>query len=350
MCLNWHSTLLDEETHQHGPTPPSVPSRRRRRLSLSPVERIEVTSGRSLPSPLVRPTRRSWTRARRLVFVGFVMPAVIVLGLVTVLPLLYLVVTSFTPLDLTNPASRRWTGLTNYRQLAADGRFWNSVWVQAQLSAWSVSLQMSIGFAIALLLNGRMRFLELVRAAFIVPMVLPPVVVALIWKILFTPDISILDWALGLLGLPQPAWLADPKLALWAVIVADVWEWFPFVMLMLLAALQMLPSEPLEAARLDGASRWQVFRHVTVPLLKPAIVVATLFRLIDSVKAFPLIFIMTGGGPGTATEVTNFYAYLQGFSYTYVGYSSAIIVVMLLVTLGMSLGVLRAAGREHDVE
>jgi len=176
------------------------------------------------------------------------------------------------------------------------------------------------------------------------------VVVALIWKILFTPDISILDWTLGLLHLPQPAWLADPRLALWAVIIADVWEWFPFVMLMLLAALQMLPEEPLEAARLDGASKWQAFRYVTLPLLKPAIVVAALFRVIDSVKAFPLIFIMTGGGPGTATEVTNYYAYLEGFSYTYVGYSSAIIVVMLLATFLMSMALLRVSNREVDVE
>ena len=350
MCHNGHATLTGEEAYQFDPTLSSVRSRLRRRLSPRPVERIEATRDRALRWPVAPSTRRSWTRARRLVFVGFVAPAVVVLVLVTVLPLLYLVVTSFMPLDLTNPSSRRWAGLTNYRQLAADGRFWNSVWVQAQLSFWTVSLQMVIGFAIALLLNGRMRFLELVRAIFIVPMVLPPVVVALIWKILFTPDISILDWSLGLLGLPQPAWLADPNLALWAVIIADVWEWFPFVMLMLLAALQMLPSEPLEAAQLDGASRWQAFRYVAVPLLKPALVVATLFRLIDSVKAFPHIFIMTGGGPGTATEVTNFYAYLQGFSYTYVGYSSAIIVVMLLATFGMSLGVLRAAGREHDLE
>jgi multiple sugar transport system permease protein len=134
------------------------------------------------------------------------------------------------------------------------------------------------------------------------------------------------------------------------VIIADVWEWFPFVMLMLLAALQMLPEEPLEAARLDGASAWQAFRYVTLPLLRPAIVVATLFRLIDSVKAFPHIFIMTGGGPGTATEVTNYYAYLEGFSYTYVGYSSAIIVVMLVATLGMSLAVLRLSSREVEVE
>jgi multiple sugar transport system permease protein len=317
---------------------------------VAPVARIETTTDRLLHWPITRPARVSWNRTRRMMFVAFLVPAVTVLFLVTVLPLLYLLVTSFTPLDMTNPGSLRWTGLTNYRQLAADGRFWNSVWVQAQLSFWTVTLQMGIGFAIALLLNGRMRFLELVRSTFIVPMVLPPVVVALIWKILFTPDVSILDWMLDLVGLPQPAWLADPRLALWAVIVADVWEWFPFVMLMLLSALQMLPSEPLEAARLDGASRWQVFRCITVPLLKPAIVVAVLFRLIDSVKAFPHIFIMTGGGPGTATEVTNFYAYLQGFSYSYIGYSSAIIVVMLLATLLMSLGVLAVAGREFDVE
>jgi multiple sugar transport system permease protein len=317
---------------------------------VAPVARIDTTTDRVLHWPITRPARASWSRTRRVVFVAFLVPAVSVLFLVTVLPLLYLVITSFTPLDMTNPGSLRWAGLTNYRQLAADGRFWNSVWVQTQLSFWTVTLQMGIGFAIALLLNSRMRFLELVRSTFIIPMVLPPVVVALIWKILFTPDISILDWALGLVGLPQPAWLADPRLALWAVIVADVWEWFPFVMLMLLSALQMLPSEPLEAARLDGASRWQVLRCITVPLLKPAIVVAVLFRLIDSVKAFPHIFIMTGGGPGTATEVTNFYAYLQGFSYTYIGYSSAIIVVMLLVTLLMSLGVLAVAGREFDVE
>lgn len=313
-------------------------------------ERTDVATEGAVSWPLPRVRRASWSRTRHRVFVAFLAPSMVVLVLVTLLPLVYLVVTSFTPLDMTNPASMRWAGLTNYRQLASDGRFWNSVWVQARLSFWTVSLQLVIGFGVALLLNGRMKFLELVRATFIVPMVLPPVVVALIWKILFTPDISILDWLLGVLGLPQPAWLADPTLALWAVIIADVWEWFPFVMLMLLAALQMLPSEPLEAARLDGASRWQVLRHVTVPLLRPTILVAVLFRLIDSVKAFPHIYIMTGGGPGVATEVTNFYAYLQGFSYTYIGYSSAIIVVMLGATLLMSLAVLRAVSWEAEVE
>jgi multiple sugar transport system permease protein len=181
-------------------------------------------------------------------------------------------------------------------------------------------------------------------------MVLPPVVVALTWKILFTPDVSVVNWLLSLVGIAGPAWLVDPTLALWALVIADVWQWTPFVVLMLLAALQMLPEEPLEAARIDGASGWQIFLYIILPLLKPVLLVAGLFRLIDSVKAFPNIFIMTGGGPGVATEATNYYAYLQGFSYTFLGYSSAITVVMLIATFALSCTVIRLVGRTVDVE
>jgi len=184
----------------------------------------------------------------------------------------------------------------------------------------------------------------------VIPMVLPPIVVAIIWKVLFTPDISVLNWLLGLGGLPQPAWLSDPRLALPAIIVADVWEWFPFTLLMLLAALQMMPDEPLEAARIDGAGSWQVFRHIVLPLLRPAIVVTALFRLIESVKAFPLIFVMTGGGPGTVTEPTNYYAYLQGFNYSLVGFSAAISVVVLAAVFIVSALIIRLVGAGVDVE
>ncbi|MCC6174872.1 MAG: sugar ABC transporter permease [Chloroflexi bacterium] len=269
---------------------------------------------------------------------------------VTLLPALYLFGTSVTPYDLTKPQSLTFSGLSNYQQLLRDDRFWNSLWVQVRLSFWTVTLQMLIGLGLALLLNSRMRAIEAVRTAFIVPMVLPPVAVALVWKILFTPDVSIVNWLLGLVGLPQPAWLVDPSLAIWALIIADVWQWSPFVFLMLLAALQMLPEEPLEAARIDGASGWQIFLYITLPLLRPVLLLAALFRLIDSIKAFPNIFIMTGGGPGTATEATNYYAYLQGFSYTYIGFSSAITVVMLAVTFALSWGVIRAVGRSVEVE
>ena len=138
--------------------------------------------------------------------------------------------------------------------------------------------------------------------------------------------------------------------ALPAIIVADVWEWFPFTLLMLLAALQMMPPEPLEAARIDGAGPWQVFRHVVLPLLRPAIVVTVLFRLIESVKAFPLIFIMTGGGPGTVTEATNYYAFLQGFNYSLIGFSAAISVVVLASTFLVSYLIVRWVGAQVDVE
>ena len=279
-------------------------------------------------------------------------PALAVLAVVTVAPFLFLFSTSLTPLNLARPAT--WwdfsAPLANFMELLDDHRFLGSLGVQLRLSVFTVGFQLLLGLAAALLLNSRLRFLEAVRALFIIPMVLPPIVVAIMWKVLFTPDISVLNWALGLLGLPQPAWLAHPRLALPAIIIADIWEWFPFTLLMLLAALQMIPAEPLEAARIDGAGAWQVFRHVVLPLLRPAIVVTVLFRLIESVKAFPLIFVMTGGGPGTVTEATNYYAFLQGFNYSLIGYSAAISVVVLASVLAISYLIVGTVGVRVDVE
>lgn len=277
-------------------------------------------------------------------------PALVVLSLVTLGPLLYLLATSFTPLDLTRPHSFRFVGLDNYRDLIADERFWNSVTVQFRLSAATVTVQLTLGLGLALLLNRPLPFREFIRTGFILPMVLPPIIVAIIWKILFTPLLTPLNLLTVPLGLQQPSWLTDPHLALWTIVVADVWEWTAFTTLVLVAALQMMPAEPLEAARVDGASAWQGFLWVVLPLLRPAIIVAGLFRLIDSFKAFPLIFVMTGGGPGVSTEPTNYYSYTQAFNHTFIGYSSAMIVVMLLVTTALSTAVIRLPGLQPDVE
>jgi len=279
-------------------------------------------------------------------------PALGVLAVVTVVPFLFLFSTSLTPLNLARPATWWDFGapLANFLELLSDHRFINSLGIQVRLSVFTVGFQLLLGLGAALLLNSRLRFVEAIRSLFIIPMVLPPIVVAIMWKVLFTPDISVLNWALGVMGLPQPAWLAHPKLALPAIIIADIWEWFPFTLLMLLAALQMMPSEPIEAARIDGANAWQVFRHVVLPLLRPAMVVTILFRLIESVKAFPLIFVMTGGGPGTVTEVTNYYAFLQGFTYSLIGYSAAISVVVLGSVMGISFLIISFVGARIDVE
>jgi multiple sugar transport system permease protein len=279
-------------------------------------------------------------------------PALVVLALVTLAPTGYLAVTSLTPLDLTRPATAGDFSrpLGNYALLLRDDRFWNSVWVQAKLSAATVAFQLAVGLGLGLLLNVRSRLIALCRTGFIVPMVLPPIVVAIMWKVLYTPDISPVHWALEAVGLPIPALITHPDFALAAIVAADVWEWVPFTTLLVLAALQMIPPDPLDAARIDGASGWQVTRFVVLPYLRPALLVAALFRLIDSVKAFPLIYILTDGGPGTVTEVTNYYAFRQAFNFSYLGFSSAVTVVLVAAVFVLSWWFVRLVGARGDVE
>jgi multiple sugar transport system permease protein len=295
----------------------------------------------------VRAGRRLRAHERRFQWWCLV-PTLAVLGAVTLAPTLYLIAVSFTPLTLTRPQTA-WDfsqPAQNYELLLSDARLHGSFWVQAKLSFWTVTLQMVLGVLVALLLNVRAHLLEALRTVFLIPMVLPPIVVAIIWKVLYTPDISPAHWALGALGWPMPALITDPGWALTAVIIADVWEWFPFTMLMTLAGLQMLPQDLVDAARIDGAGAWQVTRFVMLPFLRGVLLVAGLFRLIDSIKAFPLIFVLTDGGPGTVTEVTNFYSYIQAFNFSYLGYSSAITVVLVAATLVLSAVVIRVVGWE----
>ncbi|HEY8358608.1 MAG TPA: sugar ABC transporter permease [Ramlibacter sp.] len=272
-----------------------------------------------------------WQAQRRRAFLLGLSPSLVVLAVITLLPAAALLVASLTPLSLANPAAsfRFDDPLVNYRQLLVDPRFLDSVGTQMKLSLSSVALQVAVGLGVALLLHGKSRLLAGMRTAFLIPMVLPPIVVALIWKIMYTPDVSPLHRAAEALGMPVPSLLANPDAALWAITIADTWQWFPFTMLMVLAALQMIPEEPMEAARLDGAGRWALFRHIVLPHIRPVLAVCALFRVIDSFKAFPLIYVLTNGGPGTVTEVTNYYGFIQAFNFSYWGYASAIAMVIL---------------------
>ncbi len=279
-------------------------------------------------------------------FAFCVAPSLAVLAIITLLPSLYLLATSFTPLNLTRPETL-WDfsqPLESYRQLWADTRFHNSIWVQIKLSFWTVLLQLLIGLGLALLLNMRTGLLEALRTVFLIPMVLPPIVVAIIWKVIYTPDISPMHGLFRAVGWNVPALITDPNWALTSIIIADTWEWFPFTMLMVLAALQMMPQELLDAAKVDGASPWQLTWFITLPFVQGVLLVAGLFRLIDSIKAFPLIFILTDGGPGNLTEVTNYYSYLQAFNFSYLGFSSAITVVLLAATIALSWVIVRVVG------
>ncbi len=273
-------------------------------------------------------------------------PSLAVLAIVTLLPSLYLLATSLTPLNLTRPETQ-WDfsePLVSYGDLLQDDRLANSVWVQIKLSFWTVILQLLIGLGMALLLNIKSKLLEALRTVFLIPMVLPPIVVAIIWKVIYTPDISPMHGIFRAIGWNVPALITDPNWALTSIIIADTWEWFPFTMLMVLAALQMLPQELLDAAKVDGANPWQLTRHVTLPFIQGVLLVAGLFRLIDSIKAFPLIYILTNGGPGNVTEVTNFYLFLQAFNFSYLGFSSAMTVVLLAATVVLSWIIVRVVG------
>ncbi|MDM0035127.1 sugar ABC transporter permease [Variovorax sp. J22P271] len=291
-----------------------------------------------------------WQGERRRAFLAGLSPALAVLLLITLVPAAALLVASFTPLQLTDPAGtfRFDDPLVNYRQLLHDGRFLASIAVQLKLSVSSVVLQLAAGLGLALLLNGKSRVLEGARTVFLIPMVLPPIVVALIWKIMYTPDISPLHRGLEALGWPVRSLIANPDTALWAISLADTWQWFPFTMLMVLASLQMIPDDPIEAATLEGANRWQLFRHIVLPYIRPVLVVCALFRLIDSFKAFPLIYVLTNGGPGSVTEVTNFYGFIQAFNFSYWGYASAIATVMLVGVFLLSWLVGKLGWSDHD--
>ena len=273
-------------------------------------------------------------------FTNLLVPSLILMTAVTIVPVLFLIVTSFTSWDLSRPGSLLFIGLDNFiRVFTSDPRFWNSVVVQIKLTILTVPAQIITGLALAVFVREKIKipFLtDLANGMFIVPMVIPPIVAALIWKILFTPPVSILSFLSQQAGLGQLAWLGDSNLALVAIAIATIWEFFPYCFLLLYTGLLSIPEEPLEAARIDGASGWQVFRFITLPMLGPMLSIVVLFRLIDSIRSFPMIFIMTGGGPGFATEATNFYVYLQAFSYTYIGYSSAMVIVVFGVTMLMT--------------
>ena len=290
-----------------------------------------------------------WDQRHRRAMLWGLLPALAVLAAVTVAPGVYLVATSLTPLNLTLP-NTLWDFSVphgNYVDLFEDARFVQSVWVQAKLSIGTVILQLLIGLGLALLLNGQSRIRRFARSGLLLPMVLPPIVVGILWRVMFTVDVSPFHRLMAWIGLPVGSLLTNPDTALWAIVAVETWEWFPFTMLMTLAALQMIPQSPIEAARIDGARDRQIFWYITLPYIRQTLIVAGLFRLIDSIKAFPLIFVLTDGGPGDVTEVTNYYAYRQALTFSLWGYGSAIATLMVLGIFVISRWIDRTTGQAH---
>jgi multiple sugar transport system permease protein len=240
------------------------------------------------------------------------MPAVIAVLVFAVLPLMGMVVLALTSFDLVKGWDTGFT-LDNFIKLTRDIRFINSIWVMLALSVFGVIAQVIAGTLIAVGLEKIIPRWRYLRGIFVVPFVVPYVAVALVWLSLFTPTLSPINAFFDLFGITVPALLTSQWGAISAIVIADTWASFPFVMLLILAALQGISSDLDEAAAIDGASKMMVFWRITLPLLKPALLMVALFRFIETIKHFPLIFVMTNGGPGRATQATNYYAFIQTF-------------------------------------
>jgi multiple sugar transport system permease protein len=273
---------------------------------------------------------------RRSVGILFVLPAALTLLAITIFPLIYELRLVFMSWELTTNAPPQFVGLQNLiRVLFQDERFWASMRVTGTLIVLGVAIQLSIGTGLALLLNrlaGRLR--TPLVSIFLIPVMIAPVVAGFQFRMIYHDQFGPLNYLIELITFGQWrgfAWIADPKVALFSILMTDVWQWTPFLMLIVLAGLQSIPLELYEAAEVDGASAWQMFWRITVPLLLPVVVIGILIRAMDSFKLFDIVYLVTGGGPGNVTETISFYTYLQGFKFFSLGYTAAMAFIQLIV-------------------
>jgi multiple sugar transport system permease protein len=268
---------------------------------------------------------------------ALVAPGLVVLFATTTGPLVYLVWTSLHAVNLSMPWITGFVGLEHYGHMLSDGRFWESLRLTAIYTVTTVVLQVAIGLALALMVLRIPASQWLFRLVAILPIVLAPVVVGLYWRtLMLSPSFGLFDvftsQALG----RSYNWLGDPTLALASVILIHTWQWTPFAFLVLLASLASIPPDLYEAARIDRAGAIARFRHITLPLIRPAIVIVVIMRAMIALSAFAAIYAATGGGPGTATQILNLYAYQTSFVVLDFGYGSALAVALMAVTLAVS--------------
>jgi multiple sugar transport system permease protein len=259
-------------------------------------------------------------------------PAVIFAAAMIAFPIGYAVWLALS--DVTLGSEPRFAGFANFARLFADEEFWNGLRITLVLYAISLVLQIALGTWLGLLLARTSFARGLVRTVMVSPFMLPPVVVGMMAIVILDPSFGIANWLLARIGLPPGLWLSDPSTVVATVAALDTWQWTPFVALIVMGGYLSLPSDVFEAAEIDGASGWQRFRLVTLPLLLPTIVTAAVLRSVDLLRLFDIIYLTTQGGPGTASTTLNILAYRRGFEFSDLGYASAIMVTLSSIVLG----------------
>ncbi len=288
------------------------------------------------------PPRKAW---RVPSYWPFVIPALIVVAGIIVFPWLFTIWMSMHEWKVGAPTT--FVGLANYIRLPTDPRFVEAVGHTITYTLLSVILPVIFGTFAAVIFHQKFPFRGFLRGLFIMPMMATPVAVALVWTMMFHPQLGVLNYILSLFGLPAELWVFHPGSVIPSLVMVETWQWTPLVMLIVLGGLSAIPSEPYESARIDGANAWQMFRYITLPLITPFIFVASMIRMIDAVKSFDIIFAITQGGPGSASETINLYLYSVAFVYYDIGYGSAIAVVFFVLIVVLAAIMLYMRQRLH---
>ena len=271
----------------------------------------------------------------------FPLPAVVFIGLLMVFPILYTLYLSFTNWNLTSGMEPSFVGLSSYLRVFSEPRFLHALGRTFTFTVFAVAIEVVLGVAIALILNRAFIGKSVAKLLLLLPLVATPVAVGIVFNLFYDPTIGLLNFALHAIGLPQGRWVSSENSVIASLVLVDVWQWTPMITLIVLAGLAGLSEEPVEAARVDGASDWQILRFVTIPMVMPVILTAMILRLIDALKTFDIIFAMTGGGPGYASETLNIMGFKYSFEYFRMGQSSVILVALFLVVLLCSLGIMK---------
>lgn len=262
----------------------------------------------------------------------FPAPTIIALFVVVIFPIVYNIYMSFNKWKI-GLGSPKFIGLQNYIDAFSDPRFWNGLKVMFFFSGLSLSLEIVLGLLIAVYLNKEFKGSNFVQTIYIFPFAATPVAIALIWRIMLNPQIGALNYFLSLIGLPPSLWISSAKTVILSLVLVDVWKWTPMITLIVLAGLKSLPKDPYEAAVIDGANTPQVFYHITLPLIQPVLVSALILRSLDNLKEFDIIYTITQGGPGIASETLYLYSYKTAFSFFKGGYGSTLIILVFLLVL-----------------
>jgi multiple sugar transport system permease protein len=279
--------------------------------------------------------------SRRFFIAATLGPAGAILFMLTIYPTIMNIIYSLQSYELTKPKERGFVGLSNYVDVLTDPEFLAAAQRTAIYVIAAVGIELVLGLLIAMLLSQNLRGESIFRSLLVLPLAATPVAVGLIWRLMYNPTGGLVNQILHNLGLPLGKWTSSPTTALASVIIVDIWQWTPFVVLILMAGLLALPEEPFESAKIDGANALQSFWHLTIPMLSPLIYTAVLFRLIDSLKTFDIIWVMTGGGPGRSTTTVNLHAFRTGFEFLHMGTAAAMAILMLILAVVVSTALLR---------